>query len=182
MTRRIIVSGVLGAIAMMLWAFVANTQLGLQPRVNMNRVSDEARVHQVLKENITKPGGYVVSAPVTAEGVFPAGEPVFAVRYSGLGHEDAGRTMLWEFALWTAACMIAAWLLSVRGETGYQRRLLFCVAVGLLFAVFTELPKWSIGGYPFGSVLLLAGNTLAAWTLAGLVIAWQVRPTVKTAT
>lgn len=171
MVRRVILSGVLGGIVMMLWAFVVNAGFGLGPRMQMKRVSEEARLYEVLKETVTEPGGYVVNPAPTPEGRFPAGEPVFAVRYGALGHEAAGWTMLWQLALWMAAAAIAAWLSSrVHGRLG------FFVALGLLFAVFSELPRLDVGGYPLGSVLLLAGNTLVAWTLAGLVISRLMRP------
>lgn len=171
MARRVIMSGILGGIVMMLWAFVANAGFGLRPRVEMRRVSEEARLYQVLKETVSEPGGYVVNPALTSEGRFPEGEPVFAVRYGALGHGAAGWTMLWQLALWMAASAIAAWLSS--RVTGRVR---FFVVLGLLFAVFSELPRLDVAGYPLGSVLLLAANTLVAWTLAGLVIAWQMRP------
>ena len=170
MVRRVILSGVLGGIVMMLWAFVANAGFRLRTHVDMKRISEEARLYQVLKETVAEPGGYVVNPAPTSE-VVRDREPVFAVRYSGLGHEAAGWTMLWQFALWMVASAIAAWLSSrVNG------RVVFFMVLGLLFAVFSELPRLDIGGYPLGSVLLLAGNTFVAWTLAGLVIAWQMRP------
>jgi hypothetical protein len=47
---------------------------------------------------------------------------------------------------------------------------------GYMFAVFSDLAKFGIGGYPLRSVLLLAANDFISWTLAGLVVARFIRP------
>lgn len=172
MVTRVLVSGTLGGIVLVLWAFVVNAGLGLMPRIGMKRVANEERVYQLLKESVTTPGGYVVSAPVTPGGMFPTGEPVFVIRYSGLGHESAGWTMLWDVLLGVLASMIAAALLVRAPGRTYPRKVAFFAALGLLFAIVGVLPQWDIGGYPLGSAALLAGNTVVSWVLAGLVIAW----------
>ena len=75
--------------------------------------------------------------------------------------------------------MMASWMLSLTGErviSRYSRRVLFFAVIGLLFAVFSDLAKFDIGGYPLTSALLLGASDLISWTLAGLVMAWWIRP------
>ena len=179
MIRRLLLAGALGACVLILWAFVANALLGLRGTVDMKRVSNESQVYDVLRENIAEPGGYMVNPPLTQSGVFPAREPVFGVHYGGIGHEAAGQMLLFELAIAVIASMIAAGMLLVTSPriiSSYFRRVLFFMAVGLLFAVFRDLALFNIGGLPIRSALLLAANALVSWTLVGLVVAKWIRP------
>ena len=145
----------------------------------MMRVPDERRVYEVLRESIVEPGGYMCNPPLAPDGAFPPGEPVYGIRYGGSGHEIAGRMMVVDLATALIATTIVAWMLSVtsgRIVSAYPRRVFFCASIGLLFAVFGDLPRYGIGGYPLGSALLLGGQNLVAWTIAGLVMAWRIRP------
>jgi hypothetical protein len=179
MLKRILVSGLLGAIVMILWAFVANAIFGLRSSVDMNQVPNENHVYTVLKERIVEPGGYMCNPPLTSAGVFPPDEPVFSIHYSGVGHESAGRLMVLGLVIAFVASMIAAWMLSLTGGrviSRYSRRVLFFAVIGLLFAVFSDLARFDIGGYPLISALLQGASDLISWTLAGLVMAWWIRP------
>jgi hypothetical protein len=107
------------------------------------------------------------------------GQPVFGIRYSGIGHDAAGRMLIVGLVIAFIASTIAAGLLSVTSDrimSSYFRRVLFFAAIGLLFAFFSDLAQFGIGGYPLRSALLLAGSDLVSWTLVGLVVARWMRP------
>ena len=178
MLKRIAVSGALGFVAMFLWTFVSNAIFGFANRVEMNRIPNEPEVYRVLKENISAPGAYLANPSLTPEGRFPDREPVFSVRYSGMGHEAAGRMVFIEPAIALVAAILAAGLLSMASPrilSRYSRRVLFVVVIGLLLAVFGDLAKAGIGGYPARTALLLAARDVVSWTLAALVMAWSMR-------
>lgn len=180
MIKRIIISGVVGGMVLISWAIVTNVFFGFQSRIDMKRIPNEGQVYQILKENIVEPGGYVCNPPLTPAGIFPLNEPVFNIRYSGMGHEAAAMELVTQLAMAIIAVLIVAWMLSVSSSrilTTYSRRVLFFVVIGLLFAIFSDLAKFGIGGYPLRSVLLLAGNNVVSWTLVGLVTAMWIRPT-----
>jgi len=76
------------------------------------------------------------------------------------------------------APIIGAWMLSqtsTRVMSSYPRKVLFFVAIGLLFAIFTDLTNFGIGGYPVKDAIVLAINHIIVWTLVGLVAAWRIR-------
>ena len=80
--------------------------------------------------------------------------------------------------------MLAAWMLSVtsvRILCSYPRRVLFFTVIGLLFAVFGDLMQFGIGGYPLKAALLLALNSIIAWTVVGLVVVWRIKPEASVA-
>lgn len=180
MPKRIFISGLLGGIVLILWATVTNVLFGFKSRIEMKRIPNESQVYQLLKASIVAPGGYVCSPPLTAAGVFSPGEPVFSIRYGGVGHEAAAQELVVQLAAAVITMTIAAWMLSVtaiRILASYSRRVFFFAVIGLLLAVFSDPAKFGIGGLPWRSTLLLATNDFISWTLAGLVVArWIATP------
>jgi hypothetical protein len=180
MLKKIVAGGLLGWVVMIAWIFLSNGILGIRSDIDMNRLLNEEWVYEILKESIREPGGYSVNPPLeTPSGQFPENEPVFTIHYSGLGHEAAGRLFLVNIALAFAAQMLAAWLLSVTAErilARYSRRVLFFIGIGLLFALLGDMMRYGIGAYSLHHSLILAAQNLAGWTLAGLAVAWCVKP------
>jgi hypothetical protein len=87
--------------------------------------------------------------------------------------------MLFQFAIFLVTPMIAAWMLSLTSQqvlSNYPRKVLFFTGIGLLFALFCDLMKFGIGGYPLQDALLLAAHDIVLWTLVGMVVAWRLRP------
>ncbi|MCX5752202.1 MAG: hypothetical protein NTW97_01010 [Candidatus Krumholzibacteria bacterium] len=178
MLQRVLVAGILGAIVLMAWTFVAGAILGFNVKVRMNRIPNERAVYEVLKANVVAPGAYIVNPEVVPGTGYPPGEPVFGLQYAGFGHEAAGKAVLADPAIALVSCLIVAWLLSkasLRVLSSYSRKVCFVAGIGLLIAVFVDLPKYGIGGYPAKSALLLAAYDIISWTLAGLVIARVMR-------
>jgi hypothetical protein len=177
MMKSIVMSAVAGAVVLGLSAVVANAVLGLRPMVDVRRAANMEQVYRALRANISSPGGYIVQS--AASDVTPTDDPVFGVRYSGIGHASAGLTLAVQFLSALVACALVAALLSTVSErvgSSYGRRVTFVAAMGIAFAVYGDLPKYDIGGYPAGSAALLAASTFVAWSLAGLAMAGILRP------
>jgi uncharacterized membrane protein len=182
MIRRTLLAGTLGFVALTFWTIVLNVLFGFTVRVAMNRVADEPVVHRVLKENITAPGVYLINPALTREWQYPAGEPVFGVTYSGMGHEAAGPMMPVEVGLAFVGALLVAGLLSAASASvlsTWVRRTGFVIAVGVLLAVTADLSRVGIGGYPMGVAAAKAAGRVAGWSLAGLAMAWAIRPPAK---
>lgn len=179
MTRKVIVSGTVGGIVLLVWTFVVNGLFGFRSRIEMNRLPEERRVYELLKETVKEPGRYTVNPePVPAQG-YPVGEPVFSIDYAGFGHEAAGRLALLHLAVAFLTTILAATLLSTASKrvlTSYPRKVLFFGCIGLLLAVFADLHAYDIGGHPLGDALLLAANRILSWTAIGLVVAKLMKP------
>ena len=179
MLKRILLTGALGGVVLVLWAFVANGIFGFTRAIEMNQIPNEHAVYSVLRETITAPGVYVANPEPTPGVGFPAGEPVFSIRYGGMGHEAAGSLFIGQLVLTFAASILVAGLLSATSANvlcRYTRKVFYIICIGLLLAVFGDLSKYGIGGYPASSALLLAANHVVSWSLAALVMAWSMRP------
>ena len=182
MKKQLVISGLLGGVVFIILTFVVNVIFGFKSNMDMKQIPNERQVYEILKENIIEPGRYICNPELTSEKPFPDGEPVFSVLYSGVGHESAGRLMLIELVVFFLAPIIGAWMLSQtsrRFMSSYPRKVLFFAAIGLLFAVFSDLSKFGIGNYPLSDALILAAYNIAVWTIVGLVVAWRMKPEKK---
>ena len=179
MPKRILMTGLLGFVTIMVWTFLANGLFRFNSSVRMNRLPDEPAVYEVLKQHVTEPNNYTVN-PQGEPGIgFPLNEPVFQVSYSGFGHEAAGRLLFVDIGIALVSALLVALLLSMASDavlSRYWRKVLFVVIVGAFVVVFGDLTEYGIGGFPLRSALLLGLNSLVMWTLAGLVMARFMTP------
>jgi hypothetical protein len=178
--KRVILAGLLGGVVLMVLTFVVNGIFGFRARIDMKQIPAERQVYELLKESITQPGRYVCNPELKADRRFPGGEPVFTVMYSGMGHEAAGRLVGLGFVIFLLTPMIGAWMLSATSArilASYPRKVLFFTGIGLLFALYSDLMSFGIGGYPLRDAAMLALYNIVIWTLVGVAVAACVRPT-----
>jgi hypothetical protein len=169
----------MGALVLMLWAFLINGLIGFRAHFDMKVLSAEREVYEVLKKRVAAPGRYAVNPEVDPERGFPGDEPVFSVLYSGAGHGAAGKLMMVGLVVFILSPLIGAWMLSQASErvlASYGRKVMFFVAIGLLFAVYSHLSSFGIGGYPLRDATMLGASDLVAWTLVGLAASWILKP------
>ena len=177
MGRRIVLAGLASVVVLAAWALVGNALLGVRSRVDMRRPQDMEQVYQVLRANIPSPGGYVVHSAANDTG--PTDDPVFGVRYSGLAHSDAGRTMAQGLVRWLLASIIVAGLLSVTAARVFET---LC-GQGPVRGDRRSADRGDRGPQPVRHRSVSArldgaagARHVAAWTLVGLVMARIVRP------
>jgi hypothetical protein len=179
MIRRVILPGLFGGLVMVSWTIVVNGIFGFRAGIDMNQVPNERQIYDVLKQSIMEPGRYMCNPAVTDAGNFPGGEPVFGISYGGVGHDAAGALALFQLPLFFILPILATWMLSRSDNTvlsSYSRKVLFFATVGLLIGIASYLTDFGIGGYPLDSAVVLSLNEVALWTVAGLVVAWRIKP------
>lgn len=184
MIRRAAAAAILGFLVLAVWTFVVNGVYGFTARLTMNEVVDEPAVHLMLTKHVTTPGAYIVNPPLTPNRRFPEGQPVFAVTYSGMGHEAAGGQMLGNLATALIVMLLAAGLLaaaSARVLARWSSRVAFVIVLGVLQVLASDVPRIGIGGWPAHTAFAMAGFHLAGWTLAAFAIALVLRPAERRA-
>lgn len=145
----------------------------------MKQLPNERVVYAFLSEHVTRPGRYVCNPEVLPEQRFPGNAPIFAVHYSGLGHDDAGQEVILGVVVALLAPIAGAWLLgnaSSRILSRYGSRLLFFAMIGIVLFLLGTAARFGISAYSLGDALALGAHDLAAWVLAGCVVAWIMRP------
>jgi hypothetical protein len=185
MNRKVIYTGLVGMITLLICTFVLNGLLGFNARFNMKLVPNEQEVYAMLKNTITEPGRYLCNPALTSDGRFPDNEPVFGIQYAGVGHETAGLGAVFGLIEFLFAPLIGAWMLSLTSEQYRSRffnRVWFFIVIGLLLAITGDLHSFGIGGSPLAVALLFAARTVVAWTIVGIAVASLMRPIRQTET
>ncbi len=180
--KRVILAGLLGGVVLAIWFVIVDGVLGFKRGIEMKELADERSVYGFLVEHMPEPGRYVVNPEISPDQGFPGNDPVFAVQYSGLGHADAGQEIFVGLVVMLLAPVLGAWLLANASSSilsGYGSRLVFFSVIGLVFSLFSVMERFGLARYSLGNAIALSVHDLVAWVLAGLVVAWLVRPAVR---
>lgn len=172
--KKVLVAGLLGGLVMIAWLILADGILGLKRGIDMNQLQQERAAYGFLLEHVTEPGRYILNPEVVPEQGFPGDHPIFAVHFTGLGHDDAGLEMLVGFFVILLSSSAGAWLLansSTRVRSRYGSRVAFFGVVGLVASLLGVGARFGLAAYPLSSALLLGVHDLAPWVLAGFVVA-----------
>ena len=183
--KNVLISGLLGALVLIGWLVVVDGILGFKRGLEMDQLSNERQVYEYLSNNVTEPGRYVVNPEVTPDQAFPGDDPIFAIHYTGLGHDDAGQEMLVGLVVILLVPVLGAWLLrnaSRRVLCRYGSRVLFFAIIGIVVALFGVVNRFGLASYTFGDAVILGVHDFTAFALAGLVVAWKVTPDVEPGT
>lgn len=179
MKKRILISGLLATLALVIFQFIVNGIFGFKSKIEMKQLPNEKYVYSILKENIEKPGRYIINPELTAEDRFPENEPVYSILYGGVGHEDAGRETFMGLGIFFLVSLISAWILSKTSQevlSSYFQKVLLFLAVGFMFALFSNLMNYGIGNYPLKDSIILGIFNICNWLIIGLIISWQIKP------
>jgi hypothetical protein len=177
--KKVIQAGLLGTVVLVVWFVLVDGLIGYKRGIEMNQLPDERAVYAFLVEHVPEPGRYVANPEVSPDRAFPGDDPVYAVQYSGLGHAEAGQEVLVGLVVMLLTPFVGAWLLSNASSrilSGYGSRLLFFSLIGIVFTLFGVMMRFGLAKYPLGSAVALSAHDLAAWVVAGLVVARFVRP------
>ena len=177
MTREVLLSGLLGGIVILTWLVITNGPLPLsgdRPKA----IPNDKGIHTELKERLTEPGLYY--CPGSSEenrALYPdyGNEPLFTITVSGRTPDKFVGQLISELLCIFIAPVIAAWLLSMTSErilARFSRRVLFVIFLGLFLAVYGGISSEK----PLDLTILSSLHKLTTWALAGVVIAWRIKP------
>lgn len=177
MKKKILLSGLLGALVIMVWITISS-EIILLSGDKTEEIQDDKEIHSILKNRLQKSGIYWLPGHEGQnQGQYAdyENEPIFFVYYAGTTPGTMIAPTIVEFVSIFLTPMIAAWLLSMASMkilARYSRRVLFVAVIGLLFAVYGDL----FSHKPLDRMLLSSINHVIAWTLVGLVLAWRIKP------
>lgn len=180
---RTILAGFLGALVLMIWGFLSWEVLPFHKSA-MHSVSNEDAVLTALKAGNAETGAYMVPGMGTDEASRKAAEekmkigPTAFVHYRTGGY-DMAMYFIKGFLIYFFSAMIAASLLSKLSwslASKFGARVGFVVTLGIFLAVTSRIGDWNWMGYATDFSLGLAADDIIGWTLAGLVIAWRIKP------
>lgn len=179
--QRVILAGLLGGVVLLIWFVIVDGILGFKRGIEMNTLDDERSAYAFLVEHVPEPGRYMVNPEITPGQAFRGDDPVFSIQNSGLGHADAGQEMLGGLVVMLLVPVVGAWLLFNASSSilsRYGSRLLFFSVIGMVFTLFGVMERFGLARYSLGNAVALSVHDLVAWIVAGVVVAWLVRPAV----
>ena len=173
---RIVIAGVLGGVAMFIWASIAHVALPLAA-MGMKPIPNEDAVAAAMHKNLgDKPGLYFIpfatgmdQKTMAAQEAKLKVEPSALVAYQPPGANQFGRQLGVEFALEVVESILTAALLMV--ATGFSTRIGMAIMVGLVAGMATNLSYWNWYGFDLSYSLANAFIELVKFVVAGLAIA-----------
>jgi hypothetical protein len=151
MNKRVLLAGVLGAVAMFLWSFVAHDLLPLGV-AGMQYIDNEQALLSTMKSTLSAHGMYMFPK-MDPKGDMSENEKKIANGPSGLiiyfptRDFSFPKSLAIEFATELLQALIAAYLLSLTGAGSFGSRLGFFALIGLLAASATNISYWNWYGF-----------------------------------
>ena len=180
---RVIIAGVLGGLAMYVWATIAH--LSPLAAVGVHTMPNDKIVVAVLKLNLgDKAGVYIYPTPPAGMAPPPSDARTVAVgMMSYVPNGPAGltpRQLVVEFALEMVESLLMA-AIAALAAAGFARRWTIAILVGLIAGMATNLSYWNWWGFGLDYSLANAFIELMKFVVAGLVIALMLRTKAKPA-
>jgi hypothetical protein len=181
---RILLAGLLGAIAMYVWTSIAHMATPLAT-VGIGKMSDEQAVLDAMKKGVGKEPGFYFFPWVDPndpdlmekEAARMKTEPSGFMIYQPPGASaDMTPMLIKEFVKEFAQSLLAAFLLSLTFLAGYFQRVGFVALVGVFAVLGTNASYWIWYGFPLSYTLAAMTIELVGAILAGFVIAALVKP------
>jgi hypothetical protein len=191
MTKRIILAGFLGAIAMFIWTAIAHMALPLGEAGVQNTMDDDALLSAMKSTVKDKDGLYIyptMGLPADAthaqqsaamekypEKLAKNPSGFFIYHPAGSRPMNMGKFLTIEFITELVEALIAVWLLAQTRIVTFGGRVGFVVAVGILAAISTNVSYWNWWGFPTVYTASYMFIQFVGFLLVGLVAAIMFR-------
>lgn len=190
MGKRILLAGVLGGIAMFLWASIAHMVLPLG-YTGFREIPNETAVLGAMQSTLGQTAGLYIFPALGAGPNATAAqrnaamkdyEPKLAANPSGLliyhppgASGITGRKLGTEFLTEVVETLLAVFLLAQTRLTSYAGKVGFMVVVGVVAAITTNIPYWNWYGFPSNYTAAYMFTQIVAFLAAGMVAAAVVK-------
>jgi hypothetical protein len=184
MAKRVLLAGVLGGIAMFIWASIAHMVLPLG-YTGFREIPNETAVLGAMQSSMGQTSGLYLF-PGLGAGPNPTSaqrnaamkdyQPKLAANPSGLliyhppgAKGITGGKLALESLTEFVETLLAVFLLAQTRLANYAGKVGFFVVVGLIAAITTNIPYWNWYGFPSNYTAAYMFTQLAAFLVAGLV-------------
>jgi hypothetical protein len=187
MTKRIILAGVLGGIAMFIWSFIGHDLLPLG-EAGIREIPNEATFLDAVKNNLSDRGLYMfpglglgpdATRPQKSEAMKQVMEktasgPSGMIMYHPTREFVFGKLLAVEFATELLESFLVVFLLAQTNIGSFGGRVGFVLVAGILAAVATNVSYWNWYGFPgvyiSAYMLIQVVGFICVGIIAGLVL------------
>jgi hypothetical protein len=190
MTKRILLAGILGGIAMFVWASLAHMVLPLG-QTGIKEIPNEASVLSALHSSLGEKSGLYMfpgmelGPNATREQQHAAmehyGEKLAANPSGLLVYHPPGvkaltpGQLITEFLTEVVEALIVVFLLAQTKLTSFGSRVGFVILAGVLAAITTNIPYWNWYGFPGSYTAAYMTIEIIGYVVAGIVTALIMR-------
>jgi len=188
---RILLAGLLGAIAMFAWTFVAHTLLPLGEAGVKNTANDEGLLTELKSTVKNKEGLYIYPTMGLAPDATHAEQSAAMEKYAqkleknpsgffifhpaGSRPMNMGKFLTIEFITELCEAILAVWLLAQTRIVTFGGRIGFVIAAGIMAAIATNVSYWNWWGFPTVYTVSYMFIELVGFFLVGIVAAIMFR-------
>ena len=172
MSKRVLIAGVLGALAMYFWVSIAHMALPLG-EAGLRQIDNEEPLLAAMKSTLPDHGTYIF--PKMNPGDQAASEKKMATGPSGMliyfpaRDFQFGKSLAIEFLTELLPVMIGMYLLSLTGIATFAGRVGFFALLGLAVATATNVSYWNWYGFSTTYTLAYSFTTWTGFLFAGMV-------------
>jgi heme exporter protein D len=190
MGKRILLAGVLGGVAMFVWASIAHMVLPLG-YAGVHEIPNETAVLGAMQSTLGQNAGLYIFPALGAGPNATAAQrnaamkdyaPKLAANPSGLliyhppgANGITGKRLGTEFVTELVETLLAVFLLAQTRIGSYAGKVGFMVVVGVVAAITTNIPYWNWYGFPGNYTEAYMFTQVVAFLAAGLVAAAVVK-------
>ncbi len=184
--KKIILPSLLAAVVVFIWMFISWAVLPWHYS-DMKNIADSDLLEH-MKTSLTEPGIYLYPgepAEETDAGMqkwfeqYKAGPLIHFMVYNPQGAEwRMAMPMISSFLINFISAFIAATLLmmTLAQNPSFRRRVIFVMLLGLFAGFVGPFIMWNWWKFPFGFTIVGVIDLCVTWFLAGLVLAWKIKP------
>jgi len=181
MTRKILLAGLLGAVAMFAWTSIAHMVLPLG-EAGINQIPNDADLMNALHAKLGDAHGFYMYPSMSANQDMSAYAAKLTSNPSGLliYHPPGQRALtpgklIIEFLTELAEALLLAWILAQTVFKTYASRVGFALVCGITAAIATNISYWNWYGFPTSYTISYMFTEIAGFLAAGVVAARVIR-------
>ncbi len=180
MSRRELVTGLLGGVAMFVWTSVAHLALPLGA-AGVREMPGEKAALVALSTSIGRDSGLYVFPGMGSDtmeqyqqklAIYPSGLLVY--HPPGASGMTAARLGI-ELATEVLEALLAVWLLQQTRAVGFLRRFGVVVALGIVASLGTNLSYWNWYGFPAAYTAAYMFTQIAGFAVVGAIAALRLK-------
>jgi len=189
--NKLIVPSLLTAVVVFIWMFISWAVIGWH-NIDLNTLPNGESLTEQMSQNITEPGIYLYPGQPedeSDEGMkawterYKAGPNVNFMVYNPAGADPMDpMQFIKSFIINFIAAFIAGVLLmmTLAQNPSFWRRVIFVMMLGMFAAFVGPFVEWNWWSYPTGYSMVVAADLCVTWFIAGLVLAWRIKPEAAT--
>jgi hypothetical protein len=190
-TTRILLAGLLGAIAMFAWTSIAHIALPLGEAGVQNTTDDTALLNELKSTVKNKDGLYIYpsmglapdathaqrsEAMKTYETKLAKNPSGFFIYHPAGSHPmNMGKYLTIEFITELCEALLAVWLLAQTRFATFGGRVCFVTTIGIIAGIATNISYWNWWGFPGSYTAAYVTIKIVGYFLVGIVAAIMFR-------